>query len=155
MEDNRKISTKTKISHSSIGTVFTGDVEMQCPAFSSPSSPEPSLEDLERDRDCWAEVHRQARLMTAVKPALMLLTVFALFWAYGRMGFSTGDPDAVAMMLIIAVAPFVVWRMAPDELRRRHWVAKQQVGASVEKLHEVELQIAYLQARARCSDRHS
>ena len=155
MEDNRNISTKTKITHSSIGAVFTGDVEMQCPAFGPPSSPEPSLEDLERDRYCWAEVHRQAQLMTAVKPALMLLTVFALFWLYGRMGFSTGDPDAVAMMLIIAVAPFVVWRMAPDELRRRHWVARQQVSASVEKLHEVELQIAYLQARARCSDRHS
>jgi len=66
------------------------------------------------------------------------------------MGFSTGDPDAVAMMLIIAVAPFIIWRMAPDELCRRHWVAKQQVGASVEKLHEVELQIAYAKAKRRC-----
>lgn len=149
MEDNRKISAKTKITHSSIGAVFTGDVEMQCPAFSPHSSPEPSLEDLERDRDCWAEVHRRARLMTAVKPTVMLFTVFALLWACGRMDFSTGDTDVVAILLIVAAAPFVVWRMAPHELRRRYVVAKQQVGASTKKLNEVELQIAYMEARIR------
>lgn len=149
MEDNRNISTKTTIKHSPISLVVNGDVEMYHPVFGSPPDQEPSLKELERDRDCWQEVHRRARLMTAVKPALMLLTVFTLFWVYGRLDFSTGDPDAVAMLLIIVAAPFFVWRMAPDELRHRHWVAKQQVDASVEKLHEVELQIAYLQAKSK------